>query len=405
MTRSELQDSFVEIFNKTRKGIIKASIRVGKTRIGLKTIKEGQKVLVTYPKLSIKKSWGDEIEKLDKSFDITFTAFASLHKVEPIYDFIIVDEVHKLSTKQLDNIGRIAKGKEILGLTGTLSHRSIKKLERRGLKVLIDYDLEDGIAQKFVKDYQLYIHFIKLSENERLSYSYITSKVNEEESKIRTTTSSEEKLKARKSYEFFIRKRTELIYNSKTLHKVVENYLNNCKDIKTLIFTLRTNTANNLAEHRYHSKIKDNLENFQLSDKGHLATVNMISEGVTIHHLNHIVCHTITSNTEDFQQKLGRGLQLSEIDDICAVHCFVLKDTVQEDWMESASKSLNHNKIWYIEDGITINKVDYIKALNPEKVFFTFGGSICYKDGEDVRFYKDKVDRKYHIPSYKLVPL
>lgn len=399
MNRNELQALFVEEYDKFRKGIIKASIRVGKTRIGLMCIKPQQKVLVTYPKVAIKKSWLTEIDKLGQEFDIDFYAHASSHKLQPIYDFIIVDEVHKLSAKQLDNILKIAKGKEFLGLTGTLSHKNVKKLERRGLKVIIDYDLEDGISDGFVKDYVLNIHFIKLTQDERQVYNYVTSRINEEKAHLEDETYS------RKTYEYYIRQRTELIYKSKALTSAVDSYLEAHKDTKTLIFTLRTETANKLSDKRYHSKIKDSLEEFQISDEGHLSTVNMISEGITIHNLNHIVCHSITSNTEDFQQKLGRGLQLSEVGDVCQVHCFVLEDTVQENWMEDASKSLNHKKVFYIRGGQRINKVDYIKALNPDKEFYIYGGSICYKDGEDMRFYKDEVDRKYRIPAYKLTPL
>ena len=136
-----------------------------------------------------------------------------------------------------------------------------------------------------------------------------------------------------------------------------------------------------------------------------MATVNMVSEGVTFHRLNNIVCHTITSNTEDLQQKIGRGLQLGEIDDeVCNIHLIVIGDTVSEKWTDEACKSLNQEKIFYETlNNRLFSKIEVIKLTNPDKELYLYEGSFCYRVSEyEFKFLNDKIDRSYSIPLRKL---
>ncbi len=212
-------------------------------------------------------------------------------------------------------------------------------------------------------------------------------------------------------------KSTDMIYNSSDISAKVNELIEQYKDQKTLIFSLRTEVADTLAVKSYHSKNVDNeaLEEFKLSESGHLSTVNMIAEGMTIKNLNTIICHTVTSNTEDFQQKLGRGLQLGEIDNsICTIHLICLRGTAQEYWVELACKSLNQYKIFMIYsrpspyyDIINISKIEYFKKQFKSKELYLYNGSFCYKhktnQGEiGYIFINDATNKLYNLPLSKL---
>jgi len=282
MSREIIRKELLKKFNELRRGIIEASVRFGKTRLGLMAIKKEQKVLICYPRKAIKKAWEDEIEKLDKEFDIEYSTFRSLKKHNADYDFIIVDEIHKASAAERAQIMRLSRGKDLLGLTGTLGFRSLKVWERINVPVIAKFGLEEAIDHGFVKDYRIFIRYLNLSPANMGKYKFYTAKI-------------EEQIENSPGYKYFVRLRSELLYNSGNLTAAVKKDLEKLKDEKVLIFSLRTDVADKLGK-SYHSKSSDNseLEDFKLAESGHLSTVDMVSEGVTIHNLNHIVCHTVT---------------------------------------------------------------------------------------------------------------
>lgn len=406
--RTIVQTRLINTYNLVRKGIIRASIRVGKTYCGLMTIKENTSVLICYPRVSIKKSWIAEMQRIDYvNSNITFSTFASLKKLVKAgekFDEIKVDECHKMSTAQKGYLLKLTKSGDILGLTGTLKLSNEKSWRNLGLNVIATYDLEDAINDGLVKDYRITVKFIDLSAESMRLYKEYTSLIDILDAAIKHP-SNEKHLKSLKlKYYKYLGFRTNLIYNAESLMLESLKLLELNKHNKSLIFSLRTAVATELSENTYHSKQKNEefLEEFKLAENGHLSTCNMIAEGITIQKLNTIICHTITSNTEDFQQKLGRGLQLGEVDnEICNVYIFCLKDTVQENWVEQATTSMNPNKISYEIDGKLYSKIEYLKLKNPDKELYSYKGSICYPINKVepimYRFLNQKGDKTYPL--------
>ena len=435
--RNEIQEKIIQIAKSRQyNGVIRASIRLGKTYIGLMCINTNLRTLVCYPKVTIKQSWLDEIEKHNfYQVQPEYSTFASLKKLVKSgekYNRIIVDEIHKLSANNRKELKQlISSTGSILGLTGTLRLKSEKALDSIGVPVIAQYDLEDAITDGLVKDYKLFIHFVKLDNIHKQFYDSLVSKYDyfRDLDDVESMLISEGKGDANKQRQYVLGWKkyrgliTNYIYNSSELTDKAQELIHQYKDKKTLIFSLRTNVADELSLNSYHSKDKNlkALEEFQISEQGHLSTVNMISEGITIHHLNNIICHTVTSNTEDFQQKLGRGLQLGDINgEVCAVHCICLKDTIQERWIELCCKSLNQHKIYYIIDKdikalcidgeIHCSKINYIKAANQDKELYLYKGSYCYPSSvntEGYQMYKFLGDsqKEYSISKSKLIKL
>lgn len=410
--RNQKQLEFAEKLQKFNKAILLSSIRFGKTRVGLLTIKKEDKVLICYPRVVIKDSWIRDIEKFGvASNQISYSTFASLKKLEGKYDYIIVDEFHKLSAGQKIQLFKLMKDR-ILLITGTLNSRKKKFWREKGYNVIINYNLEDAIRDNLVKDYRIYVHYVKLTKEERLKYnnlSFMIDKLIEKKDEAVLFGNSHEIKKFDLASKKYIGQRTNLLYNSQVTKDYAKTLTEALENEKVLIFSLRTSVADELAEKAFHSKSKNNnhLEEFKVSEKGHLSTVNVINEGITISHLNNIICHSITSNTEDFQQKLGRGLQLSEVDgEVCKVHLLCIEDTVSEKWTEEACKSLNQEKIFLYKFGVLLPKIEYIKDVNPDKELYLYEGSFCYKTEDNMyRFLGDKIDRKYSLNRNSLIPL
>lgn len=343
-------------------------------------------------------------------------------------------EGHKLSAKNRKEIKELSNGAVLL-LTGTLRLKSEKTLRNDlGLGIIVEYDLERAIEDGLVKDYILNIHFVKMDNVNRIySYKKFGRDTLGTEKEVYLSLSNTmdyakqgmESIEAKNPdkylldgewkkfkgvFDKYMGLRTNFIYNSKRLLDYSNSLVQKYKDEKCLIFSLRTNVADQLSEVVHHSKNnnKKELEEFKLSEGGHLSTVGMISEGITIKNLNHIICHTVSSNTEDFQQKLGRGLQLGEGYEKCIVDVVVLDETQQVTWLEQACKSLSQFKINYIINGVSIPKIDYMKNLYSDKELYLFRGGYCYPVGTNDfgQIYKFiGSDKEYNLPFNKLKKL
>jgi hypothetical protein len=84
-----------------------------------------------------------------------------------------------------------------------------------------------------------------------------------------------------------------------------------------------------------------------------------------------------------------------------------LKDTVQNDWINSASNLLNPEKIYYSDkDGNLESKIDRVRRIHPEKELYFYGNSICYlarqDDMQGSLFKFLDSDKEYAIPLHKL---
>ena len=101
------------------------SMGVGKTRIAIQHLSNFYdqfiKALVVIPKWSVKDSWVQELELMNKSIlleHIEFTTYISLKKKDPkSYDLLYLDECHSLKESHDSFLSNFSG--RILGMTGT----------------------------------------------------------------------------------------------------------------------------------------------------------------------------------------------------------------------------------------------------------------------------------------------
>lgn len=392
MTKRDLiQEEASQVVLTEKDLILFISIRLGKTRIALKAIEKGDTVLVVYPNQDIRKSWTDELEKFKPLSDnITFTTKNSLkHHKDKYYDMIVLDEPQLMqSKKQIDFIKTIKYRKRV-ALTGTLNQRTIVKLrDELGLQVKYEYGITEAIRDKLVKDYRVHIHFTELDDKvKNIPYrKFGNMATGTERDAYNSYTQSmayfDEKtgLQAHLGFKKYMGLRTNFLYNSKSLLALAKKLIEEYKDEKLLIYTLRQDIADDLSTVSYHSKNKDAdvLAGFKVADNGHLAVVNCVQAGVTIQKLNRVIFHTYESNPEILYQKLGRSLLYEFEGQVSNVHICVLKDTQMERWVTNACKPLEKDKVSYVFEGKTYNEMDWIKFNHPDRELYTYNGSVCY---------------------------
>ena len=273
--------------SKFRNVLVDVAFRVGKTKIlidALNTINSEIKVLVMAPQVPILESWKQEIEKwgLKETISITYCWSNSLKKETDAYHLIIADECHAYNKSVLMHLRRHQiQGSRIVGLTGTLDQVSEFNLSNiLSLKTVFTYSFAQAVSDGIIADYSVTCIGLELDDTEEI-YSIskdlplVTEKVAYEYwNKLYNKAVKNQKFN---SLKFYMMKRKDIIYGSKTKLEVTKSLVS--KEKRCLIFSARQEVADQLGDTQFHSKAKKGLELFKKGKKNKLSVISMVSMG------------------------------------------------------------------------------------------------------------------------------
>jgi superfamily II DNA or RNA helicase len=354
--RKKLQsDATLAILDNSFTGIICIAPRVGKSKIICDAIKpmKTKKFLITAPYNTILESWKKEFEKWRMNpKNITLINQRSLSKEDlSKYDVIICDEVHTLSDAQMLLL-KDFKGR-LLGASGSISKETEKTLKLElGLQKIFEFTIEQAIEMGIVADYEIILVPVTLDATNK----YIEA--GSKDAKFLTTeyanyqyhTTQFEKFKKmawnNKKFEFVkmaeASRRAELIYKSRTKIERVKKLIKDQE--RCLIFTARTEVADEFAT-GYHSKANPNiLTQFMDGELNKLAVCEMTNMGVTFPNLKTGIFHQMRSGEESAIQKVMRMCNVEE-DEKATLYIVYYANTVDEEWTKKALIGLNPDKI------------------------------------------------------------
>lgn len=318
-------------------------MRFGKTRMCLNhVITPEEKVLVVYPNNSIKKSWLDELNLLELSDEnITFTTYLSLHKyIGEKWDYIICDEIHMASDKQLNKVVQLQRKEfPMLLMSGSMDEETSRILDFLHFPIVVKYTLEDGIKDGIISDYRIYVlrthleHELISSYN-RLSYALQKAK---EQGNMRLL-------------QMLALKRMRLLHGSKAKKNVVSTLLQKYSTKRILLFSTQSKFLQQLEVPEYSSHNQDEeLKNDFCEGKGNiLGVLKMFNQGVTVKPLDMIIVHNFSSNSEELMQQLGRCLLMDYKDKMARIFIVSTLQSKEEEWLEKALEFAPKNKIEYI---------------------------------------------------------
>lgn len=325
-------------------GLLWISPRVGKSKIvldALNKITKPIKVLIVAPKLDILESWKQEIAKwgLVDNITVDFSWSNNLKKVVRSYELIICDEIHEYNHAKVLPLLRLRQraGSRILGLTGTLNDHDYFHINNiLSLEVIYKYTFEQAIEDGIIADYKITCIECNLEPSERAMYDNWDNQYKKAVS-----------LQKYKSLNFLAQKRKEIIYNSKVKLLKTNELLENID--RCLVFTASIHVANQVGEASYHSKNKkdSSLVKFQTGEINKLSTVAMISLGITIPNLKHVIFNQLKSIDSLCVQQTMRSMNL-EGNSVAEITILYLKNTQDFVWLESALTSFDKKKIKFI---------------------------------------------------------
>jgi len=359
VSRSIVQDDALGIALKNKRCGLGISMGVGKTRIGIRhmiaNIDPFINYLVVVPKHSVTESWKDEFKKMEAEEllnHVTFTTYLSLNKQDPkFYDIVYLDECHSILPSH-EGFLSMFNGK-ILGLTGTppRDKQSIKgRLVQKYCPIKYTFDVDSATDSNILNDYKIIVHELELSKlpqlkkknkkggfwytSEYKDYQYVTGRVAEAQSPKQIQLAR------------IMRMRALMDYTSKEAY--VKSMLKNISD-KCIVFANTQAQADRICKHSYHSNNDQSDYNLELFSDGRidkLSCVLQLSEGVTIPNLKQGIIMHAYGNEKKTAQRIGRLLRLNPSETaICHILCY--KGTQDKQWVSSALKSFDENKIQY----------------------------------------------------------
>lgn len=357
--KDEIQLEIInKIIEKDFRGIVRASVRTGKTRILLTSIGKHcfnltgkihpESVLVLYPNIDIKTSWENECKILNYFPKIKYCTFASIDKIKnEKFDYVIIDEAHLLGKEnQLPVVGMLAKNnKNIIFASGTYNNNTLLDIQIYSeLDLIVDYTTEMAIEDGIVSDFTIFIHKFNLDNTNRIQFGKVKKWISTEKKECDRISRRIQKTYGKEKM-FHSLARMRFINSCNSLINSVNSWIENNKDERFILFTGSEEIGKKYNIPMFNSKSKDDtiLQDFISGKINQLCLIRKGSAGVTYPILNNILITSINSNGENLEQMIGRSL-LNDTEH-SNIHIFISTEDFQLKWMKSALEGINKDKI------------------------------------------------------------
>lgn len=346
------QECLEAIGNKKRAGVVLGT-GAGKTLLGIKHMvtkyHDTAMFLVVAPKVSIHNEWLQQAQDHGYGYliyHIKFVTYLSLHKEPFTYDAVYFDECHNAKYKHA-NWMQHYKG-TMLGLTGTYPKYYLAEsyiVCHEYFPVAYKYTIKEGIHDKLLNDYKIYVHLLDLDSrknfktsrgalmSEQFNYAMWDKMISNAKTEDQKAMKRVMRMKALQSYN------TKVTYAKRLLDQQTE---------KTLVFTDYTKQADIICEHSYHSKEKKSKENLDLFKSGKitkLSSVQQIAEGANIPDLKVGIIMHAYANEKKLSQKIGRFLRLNP-NEKSVIHLLCYRNTIDTKWCKKALADFDRSKIF-----------------------------------------------------------
>lgn len=163
-----------------------------------------------------------------------------------------------------------------------------------------------------------------------------------------------------------ISKRKLLCYNSVNKIKVISEIIKKFSNRKAIVFSESIEFAESVQRKlgdicvTFHSKLtkKERLSSIKLladdrTKQRVISTAKALDRGANLSKLNLCIISAGTSKQRQFIQRQGRGVRLSELEDIAYIINLYVKDTVEEGWVIKRTQGLNSKWI------TNLNQINY----------------------------------------------
>lgn len=383
MTRTERQQEAIKCWIKAKgKGTIEGCTGVGKTRIGLMTIKALLKkypqfrVLVVVPTIALKNQWQIQLDDWGFTFNSEVQVINTVIKHKWNCDLLIIDECHRVNSNDFSQIFNCVQYKLILGLTATFERLDGKHIIMQKYCPIIDkISFMEALANGWVSDYKEYVVLIDVDNIDeykeynkewiehfeffQFEFGLAMSLVGKDgwraKLKLRDEmykgNDPEVKKRVLQNINYhsagFMRtltKRKAFINNHPKKVEIAKKIIEARSNKKIITFSNNVKMAEAIGIGDVYtgrvSKKRSStmIEDFSKESKGVLNTVKRADEGIDIPGLSVAIILGTDSSETKARQRRGRTVR-KEGDKIAEVFYIVIKDTIEEKWVKNSHKT------------------------------------------------------------------
>jgi superfamily II DNA or RNA helicase len=366
--KSRIQKEIVDSLEDKPHGRLILAPRVGKTKVAIDIIKKSKPTSILWVTPSSKLADEDIPAEFDlwgaKKYKakLTTVTWMSLAKSIGYFDIIILDEEQFATENNMQNLlNGMLKSEHIISMTGTASKHDHKKdiYKRLNLEVLVDLSINQAVDMKLLANYKIKVVEVDMSTKKVLeagnkdkrfmtsefaNYSYLHN------------MAQQSIFQGRSDRTFRILSRMRAIKNSNSKTEAAKWLINHLEG-KKLIFSATIAQAEELCEHRYHSKTDNiDLQKFLQGEIEEIAMVNAGGTGFTYKELDHLILTQTDSDKNGLtSQKISRTL-LDQKDYEATIWILSLIGTQDEKWVESVLANFDKTKIEYLRFKNLVNQ-------------------------------------------------
>lgn len=345
-----------------KKSTVAMSVGLGKSKLAINrilTYKKTDNILFSGYRQIYIDGFIKELKKFgheDWIDHIDMCCTASLFNYDKDYDLFIYDESHlspEMAAEFVEDQIRRNPNIEILCLTGTpgnIHNDPLLQLAPISYKKLTDDSVEEGL----LNDYLIYIvkHDLLTENGSYQAKTYATSERKQYQWLWNRYQKSNSKLRVGKAIPFELVLIKQFFSRLKSKEIAAKQILNRLGDYKTLIYCGSIEQTNDFPYESYHSNLskKERDENFSKFVNGEikiLTNVNGIRESVNVPDLKYGIIMKVDASNKGFEQAKGRFHRLS-IEELSKIYVLVANNTIEEEWIEKATRNINKNKIFTI---------------------------------------------------------
>jgi superfamily II DNA or RNA helicase len=301
--------------------------------------------------------------------NIIFSTFASIKKLNAKFDFIIIDEIHKLSKNNIENLQFNYLKCPTLGLTGTLTNKTANTIyDSLTIPVCYKYSINKAVEEGILTPYKIYIHKVPLDDKKQYLKQYKYSRHLYTEKELftilqKSITDGEDIIKNIKTDQKLVSKITKdnffmylksinIIQNSVAKILETKRLLDIFSKDRVLVFCGTTNTTDQLDIPVYHSKAKEKkvFEDFAEGKTQYLATIDMLKAGIKFLPLDKGIINYISGQPEEAAQTICRFLakEINRPDKEAEIHVICIDHFFETSRMETALTWFSKDRITYV---------------------------------------------------------
>jgi superfamily II DNA or RNA helicase len=340
------------------RGIIAMATGSGKSKIVIDFIKKDyqqSKILLVVPTRKLRdNNWSDEFSKWncdDIYNSLQRECYASINTIkDQDFDLVILDELQNITPNNYKFFTQ-NKVKDVIGLSATVPTETEKSilLDELDMKIVYTMKLDESVEKQLVSPYKIIkVEFSldnvnknveagtiknRFMTTEQSNYDYLSRDIESAQQNPNITG---------KQLKFKYLKRMQFIYGLKSKEAVAKSVLKSIpENERTLIFAGTIDMAERLEPNTFHSKSSDNyLDLFMRKEINRLSCVKALNEGMNIPDIDNAIIVQVNSKERHLIQKIGRAVRFRE-NHTANIYIIYAKNTVDEKWVDQATKNLN----------------------------------------------------------------